>query len=473
VKKFFVLAVALLVLGFAASSFAVQAEIPADTTAAIAKGSTLVTIGGELRFRGSTYQNISDFNRNVAGGTGFGPGERTVYESRIRLSVEAKMSPNTIGFIQMESAQFSSGNADQENMNWGSEGCKGLGGTFKCGDVKAGDIRVMQSWIQHSGSGLLGIPAYVKVGHQPIVIGAGVFYHHNLYNDDAIVLGITPVKGLDLTALTVKLQEGLQNSSDDTTLYSGIISYAFTKDIVAGVDVSLLDIQNGSIADSTGALFAKQQLWNIGANIKANVSGFKLYGTGDFQAGQIKNPVLGHYAFRGFALTGGAAYTFAPVTLAFDIGYGSGDNKTSDRKITTFLTSYAHSISITWIYDYLTKNAAGNISGGLQNTFYAKASVNADVMKNLNIQGTVALLRSAKKVYGDGNYWNGSTTTSSSNIGTEIDFAAYYQIDKGLKYLVEGGYLFAGNFWKVPVTGSTSGKISDPWGIRHGIQLNF
>jgi hypothetical protein len=94
-------------------------------------------------------------------------------------------------------------------------------------------------------------------------------------------------------------------------------------------------------------------------------------------------------------------------------------------------------------------------------------------MKNLNIQGTVALLRSAKKVYGDGNYWNGSTTTSSSNIGTEIDFAAYYQIDKGLKYLVEGGYLFAGNFWKVPVTGSTSGKISDPWGIRHGIQLNF
>jgi hypothetical protein len=470
VKKFFVLAVALLVLGFAASSFAVQAEIPADTSAAIAKGNTVVTIGGELRFRGSTYQNISDFNRNVANGTGYGPGERTVYESRIRLSVEAKMSPNTIGFIQMESAQYSSGNADQENMNWGSEGCKGLGGTFKCGDVKAGDIRIMQSWIQHSGSGLLGIPAYIKVGHQPIVIGAGVFYHHNLYNDDAIVVGVTPIKGLDLSAVTVKLYEGLQNSADDQTLYSGIISYAFNKDLVAGIDVSLLQTQNSAVIN--GATWWEQELWNIGANVKANVAGFKLYGTADFQTGQVNNEVIGKIKFRGFAATAGAAYTFAPVTLGLDFGYGSGDDKNSvnSHKVSTFLTSYAHSISITWIYDYLTKNAAGNISGGLQNTLYAKATVNADVMKNLNLQGTLAFLRSAKKAYGDSNLFNGNVPTSSSNIGTEIDIAAYYQIDKGLKYLVEGGYLFAGNFWK-GATGMS--KVSDPWGIRHGIQLNF
>jgi hypothetical protein len=478
VKKFFVLAVALLVLGFAASSFAVQAEIPADTTAAIAKGGTQVTLGGELRFRGSTYQNISDFNKNVAGGTGLGAAERTIYESRIRLSVEAKMSPNTIGFIQMESAQYSSGNADQENMNWGSEGCKSLGGTFKCGDVKAGDIRIMQAWIQHSGSGLLGIPAYVKVGHQPITIGAGVFYHHNLYNDDAIVVGITPIKGLDLTALTVKMNEGLSNSADDQTLYSGIISYAFNKDIVAGVDVSYLESRPGSLYPANsdfGGTGVTSKLWNIGGNIKANVAGFKLYGTLDFQLGGDNFPNA-NWHYNGYALTGGAAYTFAPVTLSLDLGYGSGDRKT-DNKVSTFLTSYSHGVNITWIYDYLTVNAAGNIAGGLQNTLYAKLGANADVMKDLNVQAYLSFLRAAKRSYGAGTSGSISVgpqvpvNTTSNNIGTEIDAFAYYQIDKGLKYFVEGGYLFAGNYWKSIVPAGQ--KVSDVWGLRHGIQLNF
>ena len=168
-KKFLVFAVVLLVLGFAASSLAMQAEIPADTTAAIAKGGTQVTVGGELRFRGATYQNTSDFNRNVANGSSLsvssgssGWPQGQVYESRVRLSVETRMSPNTIGFIQMEAA--GGGDNFGENTNWGSEGCKGLGGTFKCGDVKSNEFRVLQAWIQHSGSGLFGVPAYVKVG---------------------------------------------------------------------------------------------------------------------------------------------------------------------------------------------------------------------------------------------------------------------------------------------------------------------
>jgi hypothetical protein len=334
----------------------------------------------------------------------------------------------------------------------------------------------MQAWIQHSGSGLLGIPAYIKVGHQPIVIGAGVFYKHNLYNDDAIVAGITPIKGLDISAVTVKLSEGLQNSADDQTLYSGIISYAFNKDIIAGLDVSLLQSQNGSPLASAGSAAtptptvanSKADLWNIGGNIKANVAGFKLYATGDIQAGMAN--LLGvHNSFRGFALTAGAAYTFAPVTLSLDLGYGSGDSK-SDNKLTTFMTSYAHSVNITWIYDYITRNAAGNIAGGLQNTMYAKLGANADVMKDLNVQGYVTFLRAAKKAYGDGNLGQTFTPTSSSYIGTDIDVFAYYQIDKGLKYFVESGYLFAGNFWK-SATGLS--KVNDAWGLRHGIQLNF
>jgi hypothetical protein len=291
--------------------------------------------------------------------------------------------------------------------------------------------------------------------------------------------------GLDLTAVTVKLAEGLQNSSDDQTLYSGIITYAFNKDIVAGVDVSFLQSQNGSaLSAASGSttptpavLGWKADLWNIGANIKANVAGFKLYATADIQAGEANN--LGtKYPFRGFALTGGAAYTFAPVTLGLDLGYGSGDRKT-DQKYTTFMTAQADQAKFSyWVYDYFTINSAGNRDGGLQNLFQASINAKANVLNNLMLGANVSLLRAARKAYGGGNIVaDVPIQTASSNIGTEVDLYLNYQIDKGLRFYVDAGYLFAGNYWKsVPGMGYVSGgqvKVSDPWAIRPGFILNF
>ena len=37
---------------------------------------------------------------------------------------------------------------------------------------------------------------------------------------------------------------------------------------------------------------------------------------------------------------------------------------------------------------------------------------------------------------------------TSKSIGTEVDAIVNYHIDRNLTYYVEGGYLFAGNFWK-------------------------
>jgi hypothetical protein len=505
VKKFLVLAVAL-VLCLSGAAFAIQAEIPADTTAAIAKGGTQVTIGGELRFRGGTYQNTSDFNKRTTNGpSSGGAAERMVYESRIRLGVEAKVSPNTIGYIQLEAA----GGADQtgENHAWGSYGAtNNQYGSIDLGESKSGTMQVMQAWLQHSGSGLLGIPAYIKVGHQPITVGAGVFYKHNLYGDDAIVAGITPIKGLDITVATVKLAEaGIAafnpafttfqfvnpandlRATNDVDLYTAMVTYAINKNIVIGADVSYLDLQIMSplTAGATINQGFEGGLWNIGLNAKAKVSGFSLYGTADIQTGSVSDRLApaNKVYFKGLALTAGAAYTFAPVTLALDLGYGSGDNKLNNSH-TTFITSKGHTETSPFVYNYLTVNAAGNYAGGLQNTLMAKFSASADVMKDLNVGGALVLLNAAKKSYGDGNLLGGGNAvpTNSRYIGTEIDLNASYQIDKGLKYFVEGGYLFAGNFWKgngstgitgVGYTEGGSRKVSDPWALRHGIQLNF
>ena len=50
----------ILVLGFAASAFAIHAEIPSETQSVVAKGSTQITLGGELRARGWYLDNISN-----------------------------------------------------------------------------------------------------------------------------------------------------------------------------------------------------------------------------------------------------------------------------------------------------------------------------------------------------------------------------------------------------------------------------
>jgi hypothetical protein len=502
VKKFIIFAVALFVLGFAASSFAIPAEIPADTTAAIAKGGTQVTIGGELRVRTSNRVNVDDFNKNAAGGAnqaGVGKGSNMIYDSRYRLSVEAKVSPNTIGFIQLEAADTSN---TGENSTWGASNttARSYGGSIRFGDQKQNEFRVLQAWMQHTGSGLFGIPAYIKVGHQMITVGAGVFYSHTLQGDDAIVVGVTPIKGLDISFLTVKLVEGLPNSADDMDLYSGMVNYAINKNISVGADVSFLQAQNESFVLGVGTVTTvgavtsttmvgtgvKMNLWNFGVNAKAAIAGFKLYGTLDYQAGsyynniaQVRNPI------NGYAFTAGGSYTLAPVTLALNLGYGSGDHKGDGRK-STFMTSQSDVQHMTFVYDYMTANAAGNIAGGLQNTMFAQAAVNADVMKSLNVAGSLTFLNASQRSFNTGvppSFSYNDIQTGSRYLGTEVDATITYQIDKGLKYYVEAGYLFAGNYWKSinPSNGVTPGagyinagqKLSDPWAVRQGIQLNF
>jgi len=472
VKKLIIFAVALLALGFAANSFAIQAEIPADTTAVIAKGGTQVTIGGDLRVRGIAAMNTRDFNRHVTDGDPVvgpnGKPEKMLYDYRYRLNIEAKVTPNTKAFIQLDGSGETS---TDDNGEFGSSDnptnvAKKNGGSYRFGDQKLGPVRMSQAWIQHTGSGLFGVPAYIKVGHQPITVGAGIFYSHTYNNDDALVAGISPIKGLDITGIIVKLQENGDLAADDQDVYALVVSYAVNKNITLGADATYVDSQRGTVWTSGWS-----RLWNFGFNAKANVAGFKLYGTFDFQTGG--DNVDPKWDYNGYAVTLGASYKFAPVTVGLDLGYGSGDNK-SDHKVSTFQTAQSNTVHYTFVYDYHTVNAAGNRTGGLQNTMFAQLKANGDVMKGLNIGGSVTLLSAAKKAMGGGVPTStAGYTTSGKYIGTELDATITYQIDKGLKYFVEAGYLFAGNFWKIPATGLSDGKISDPWVVRHGLQLNF
>jgi len=453
------------VLGFAASSFAIHAEIPAETQAVVATGGTQITIGGDIRIRGLWDNNTGDFNSNTQRA-----GDDAKWDQRVRLQVEAKVTPNTTGLIQLEA-----GNADSRTSNdirnWGSE-VSSATGTIQAGDAKQDGMRVLQAWILHQGTGLLGVPALIKIGHMPVQID-GLFYSHTKFGDDALLLGVDPVKELHIILGYVKLGEGQTFLNDDINGYTLIANYEFNKDSSIGGDVTYAEAQNlgHGTTGVPGGKYPDIHLWNLALNGKTRVSGLGIKGEIDGQFGKTEQipGAHDHLDFKGYAAKLDLDYTIKPVTLMFTGAYGSGNDSFKTNETKGFVTTQENIQHFTFVYEYLTVNAAGNQSGGLQNTWYLKLGAKADLMKNLDGMINIYYLEAAEsfgKVFGVSN-----PVSSSKQLGTEIDINLNYQIDKNLKYYVEGGYLFAGNYWK-NLTGPNKSP-DDAWGIRHGIQLSF
>jgi len=476
VKKYLaILLGAVFVLGFAASAFAIHAEIPAETQAVVATGSTAITIGGEIRFRQDFQANTSDFNTGHAD-------DKSYFDSRIRLSVEAKVSPNTTGFVQIEAGSDPDASNSSDLFIWGNNshgtgsavGASEATGIYNQGDEKRGYFSVLQAWILHTGSGLLGMPAGIKVGHMPLALGNSIFFDHTKFGDDAIVLFADPVKELHIAVLTAKFREGSLTANDDADAYVALFAYK-TKEFGVSGDVTYVDDQLG--LGATEATQLPIHFWNFGLRGNVQAGDLGIMADGELQAGKVD---VANVNFDGYAVKAGLNYKLAPVTLALDFAYGSGDGgPTSKEK--AFVTSQSAIQHFTYVYDYRTKNACGQQYGGLCNTMYVKLGANAPLAKDLAGELGLYWLQAAKKFIG-------STalaalepaevaSTTSKNIGTEIDARITYKIDRNLTWWVEGGYLFAGQFWNNPVMNSTwaPGKTSpdDVYTVRQGIQLSF
>jgi hypothetical protein len=484
VKKYIALILGVLfILGFTASAFAIQAEIPANTQAAVAKGSTQITLGGEIRIRGEMKKNTAQFNDEYAN-TG-SPDRSANYDQRIRLSLEAKVSPNTIGFIQLEN-----GTSDvTDTYTWGTDSTTGgAKGGITASNQKRGNLYILQAWIQYSGSGLLGVPSGVKAGHIPLALGNGLFYDHTRWGDDAIVLFTEPTKELTLMLLDIKVAEGTTSRQDDADAYVFAAVWKPAKNTNISFDATYINGQNSTNGLSTQITGATSYVtttanpynpdltfWNYGLRGDTEIAGFGIKADVEYQRGTLsKSTESGNdVKIRGLAYMLGVSYKVNPVKLSVEYVHGSGDSDgTTDNKVTTFITSLGGTQHYTYVYEYRTVNAANMSNGGIANTKYIKVGANADLTKSLNLDLGVYFLEAAKKVTSNGQYaFTNRTANESKKIGTEADAKITYKIDKGLQYWVEGGYLWAGKFWQA-VTGSTVNP-DDAYSVRHGIQLNF
>ena len=436
-KKYLALLLgALFILGFAASAFAIHAEIPSETQAVVAKGQTQITLGGEIRVRGEYRDNVSDFDDDRGD-------NNAAYDQRVRLSIEGKVTPNTVGFVHVES-----GGADNaDNVVWGRYGANGATGIYNVSNSKHDDLRILEAWIQHSGSGLLGFPAFVKVGHMPLALGNRLFFDHTKFGDDAIVLAADPLKELHVAVLTIKFREGSNILNDDSNAYVGLFAYN-TKEFGLSGDVTYIDDQTFS---PEGLHF-----WNFGLRGNIMLAGLNIRADGEFQTGEADGTPTD---FKGWAVVAGVDLKLDPVKLTAEFAYGSGGDSgdgvnDTDGDVGAFVTSLGADIHYTYVYEYRTPNACGNIDGGLCNTIYAKLGASADLAKDLSGWVNGYWLQAAEE-----------NAAGDDDIGIEVDAKIAYKIDRNLTYYVEGGYLFADDFMRK--------DADDAWAVRHGIQLVF
>lgn len=433
-KKYLVLLLGVMfVLGLAATSFAIHAEIPSETQAVVAKGKTQITIGGEIRARGE-YREV-DFDNDTPGASS--------YDSRVRLSVNAQVTPNTQGFVQVEA-----GNGDTaDNYTWGVGG-NGAKGIYNVGNAKRGQFNLLQAWILYKGSGLLGVPAGVKVGHMPLALGNKLFFAHDKFGDDAIVFFVDPTKELHIGLLTAKFREGTSNASDDADTYVGLFVYKGQGFNLSG-DITYVDDRD--VTNDNNIHF-----WNFGLRGDTKIDPVTLRADVELQSGKVTNTPN---KFRGYAILLGADAKVSGAKVTAEFAYGSGDNDPTDNKIKDFVTSLGADGHFTYVYEYRTKNACGIQYGGLCNTMYIKLGASGNITKEISASLNAYLLRAAKTPAG-----------VDKEIGFELDPKIVYKIDRNLSYWVEGGYLFAGDYWK----GADPNKsVDDAYAIRHGIMLSF
>ncbi|OGW24029.1 MAG: hypothetical protein A2X59_09890 [Nitrospirae bacterium GWC2_42_7] len=544
-KKILLIVLAsIMVLGFAASAFAIHAEIPSETQAVVAKGGTQITLGGELRVRGWYTDNvgtaaISDVTTTTrwndvdndgtidpdeagtavtststfALPTMYLPSNQSVvskdtytsridtndlsehgitlvrsnvrtesnsdawYDARVRLTLNAQVTPNTTGYVALES---NSGTTVSDTYTWGTL------------NNKQSDLTILEAWILHTGSGLLGIPAGIKVGHMPLSLGEKQFLDLTKFGTDAIVVFADPIKGMHVGLLTAKTVEGSTNLNDDIDAYVALMTYKINDKNTIGANYTLIKGDNLVALVSNPALGITSldgyslKLHNFQAHAKGQVGPVSYRGEVDYQLGRVEGAgsVTDVEALAVFAELG---VKVDPVSIFARYGYGSGD-KGTESKIEEFQTVLGRDIHSSFIYEYIVDGAASSQlipsgsttsfrSRGLANTSMFNLGASVAPTKDLTVTLDGYYLRANAAYKGQKNVlssWSGTANNTSHSLGYEVDLKLSYKIDKNLTYGVIAGVFKPGSYYRETYDMGEMGiKATTVKAAMHSLTLSF
>lgn len=464
-KKFLALVLGVLfVLSFAASAFAIHAEIPSETQAVVSAQDIQITLGGEIRVRGWYLNNINDAkepsNTLSEGGKSH---SNAYYDERVRLSIDAKVAPGVEGFVMLENSDTNFNNAT-DSYKWGSVPFTTSIAGSSLNSKPGTGLYFNEAWILYSGSGLLSFPAGVKVGHMPLALGEKQFFDHTKFGDDAIVFFMDPVKPLHVAFLTFKgadFSSAANGNSEDLDAYVALFTYKLDDKNTVGMNYTYLNEPNPGLFDNL-------KLQDLSIHANGNIAGLGYKAEGDIQFGSAGDPKSD---FKGFAAMLGLNYNVNPANIRASFAYGSGGKSTdSDTKeFQTFVSSNplnagSNDQHYTLVYEYQVVSAANEqitngVGTGIANTTYFNLGVDYAATKDLNASLDGYILRASKTDSG-----------VSKNIGWEVDAKIAYQLAKNLTYQIDAGYLKAGNFYRDT---NSSFEKSSATVLRHAVTLSF
>jgi hypothetical protein len=416
--------------------------------------------------------------------------------------MDAKVADNVQGFLELEVANNES--VQSGLYVWGQGG--GTSGTTSVAqgyDAKPNaDLRFRQAWIQYTGSGLLGIPAGLKVGHQLLTLGEKQFLNHERFGDDALLVFVEPTKELFLAAATAKLYEGIYTlPKDDIDAYVLLGTYKLDKDNTIGVYYFYAN--NTDLEDTIGGAYTGLDglsLQDLGLHGNGKIAGIIDYAfevdtqfgkatgfSGDTPQHDTSTPDLKYQGYA-FYLKGGYMIPETPLNLRASFAYGSGDeNGLDDNKIKEFQVTQGFDTEVniarfthyTQIYEKTIATAAlmqtiggsGFIFGphrntGIANTTYYNLGLDLAAAKDLSMSLDGFLLRATKA---DG--WSKYVGEDvSKNVGWELDFKGSYKLAKNLTYFVEAGTFRPGAFYEDTKMVEDKKTVSQ---VVHGLNLTF
>jgi uncharacterized protein YxeA len=477
-----------LALGLTVPAFAVHPDIPSESVPLI--GKTTIELGGSLRFRGDwRSDNItagpdSITNFVVLGelaaltpaeldalfiAEGLTPGvdgagallnalgfarktdNKADWDGRVRLWLNAYVTDNTMARIHLETGNSNA----NDTYQWGC-GVNDSSGVYTGGgNCKKDELRVLEAWIKHESSGLLGVPAGVKVGHFPLKLGRGLFLLHTRFGDDAVNPFVKITDNLTVEAVMSKFTEdSSRKSSDDTDAYALLVHYNTDAFNLDGDVTYLLD---RNYADTS----VNAELWNVGIRGDFKIGGWDIYADGEIQFGDIElsdaDPLLDDADFKGYAILVGTNVKLGEFNLNGEFAYGSGQDEDEDD-FEMFVTSLSSTKKFTYVYDYRMMTAALSQNTGISNTWYGKIGASMKPTADLSVAADLYYLQAAEEVLDE------------DDLGFELDANLKYQIDKNFLYFIEGGILFTGDFYD---NFDPEDDADDAYVVRHGVTLSF
>lgn len=404
--------------------------------AAFAQDKPEVTLGGELRARGWYLDNVDSVYLPVK------TDSQAWYDYRVRLNVAAKVTDNTSAFVQLETATESSG-VTKNNSDWYQ---------WETWNTKPpANMTLRQAYITHKGSGLLGVPVGIKVGHMLLAVGEKQFLDHTKYGDDAILVWTDPTKDLHIgLAIAKAVEKDPANHGDDIDAYILLGTYKLDKDNTIGLNYTWIKSDDKTPQTISGADSFSFQ--NLGLHANGNIAGLVYAAEVATQFGKIGMVSEDDTKFKGYGIMAKLGYKLDPVNLRASFAFGSGDSDPDDDENNEFQTTLGRDVHYTFNYEYTVRTAvpalASNgsqgqvITGlkrntGIANTTYYNLGVDYSPVKDLSLMLDGFIIR-ATKVF---------DSEQSKNVGSEVDLGITYKIDKNLTYSVTAGVFWPGKFY--------------------------